>query len=309
MTAGIGLKCCTRNIQCLCCLLFCLELALTIFILPLWFTLPVPQSGSVLVGNDDLVLLLAFDPADVSKVVVNHPHFVSVDVFLASCSNIGPKKQSDNSITKLLDMVQGDSYRIDEFYLPKDSHIHYTFSPPPLSSNSLPCVATVYQFRHRSHYLEFLKSGHAVSMPNQTYCLPPNEKKNIFINPRDGGYVFVGLASSVTTALSYTVATSVLKYRVGDLQPTTCVESDACIIDSPDADKMQCILSLLVSAKTFAEITYTTELYSRQRQILALIIIPSIAAGLIVLLQLACFFTMLFKHFKNRRHTKAQCET
>ena len=219
-------------------------------------------TGDIVLGSSDVMRVLALDPSDLSGITFNRdkgsPGF-AVTFYNASCSDIEIERQVLN-FTRTLNATSG-SYGLDDFYLVKDSFIHWFFLAHDLQYPST-CVAMVYNFSNHIDYSYFTSTGQVREATS--YCIPSTSPLNFTLSAveKDQHY-FVGLESFVTTEFSYTMTGTVFKYNVSGLPPIRCsFPSSNCIITWSEypAGEALCILAKIEGSNNldnFVTLTYT----------------------------------------------------
>ena len=215
--------------------------------------------GSVVLGTTNVALLLTLKPSDVDQVTfIETEDNIAALLYDIECSDIETERYLLD-YTKSLDVTE-QQYRIDEFYLVKNSTIHYLFTTPE-TQNSSSCVAMVHIFSDHSNYLQFISTG-LVLEAVFSYCLSPALPLNFTISvsaAEEDQYYFVGLESSANTTINSTASGDLLKYNITTLSPTTCTfPTTNCSISLSGGEDM-CILAQLQDVNKFISLNYTTQ--------------------------------------------------
>ena len=251
-----------RDKVCLiCCLLsisFAVGLLLSVIGISLAFTLPNLPGGSVVLGTTNATLLLTLSPSDHDQVTFSETEDNFTTLFYdMKCSYVETERYLLD-YTRFLDVTE-QQYRIDEFYLVKNTTIYYVFTTLE-TQNSFSCVAMIYIFSNHSNYLQFISTG-LVREAVFSYCLSPPLPLNFTLSvsaAEKDQYYFVGLESFVTTIINYTATGDLLKYNISSLSPTTCTfPTTNCSISLSGREDV-CILAQLQETSKFIPLDYAT---------------------------------------------------
>ena len=216
-----------------------------------------------------MTLLLTLNPSDLDQITFSGTEDSFTALFYHSeCSDIETESYLLD-YTRFLDVTE-QQYRIDEFYLVKNSTIHYLFTTSE-TQNSFSCVAMIYIFSNYSNYLQFISTGLAHEAVF-SYCLYPPLPLNFMISvlaTKKDQYYFVGLQSFATTTINYTATGDLLKYNVSSLSPTRCsFPATDCSISLSGGEDV-CILAQLQDANKFISLNHTTQSQREHTQFIA----------------------------------------
>ena len=245
-------------ICCLLSILIAVGLLLFVIGIPFFFTLPDLPSGSVVLGTTNATLLLILDPTNLDQVTFSETEDNFTTLFYdMKCSDVETERYLLD-YTRFLDVTE-QQYRIDEFYLVKNSTIYYLFTTLE-TQNSSSCVAMIHIFSNHSNYLQFISAGLAHEA-NFSYCLSPPLPLNFKLSvsaAEEDQYYFVGLKSFVDTTINYTATGDLLKYNISSLSPTTCTfPTTNCSISLSGREDV-CILAQLQETNKFIPLDYAT---------------------------------------------------
>lgn len=119
------------------------------------------------------------------------------------------------------------------------------------------CIASIFLFLQRIHYLQFIKSGYVSQYSlrgclNKTLDFPLSLPTNI-----QSWYLYVGLESHHDSTLNYTINSNILEYSIANLSNITCNFDDQCSIPLSHypSGREICVLASL-QADTFVTINY-----------------------------------------------------
>ena len=266
-------KCKHRFLCSLSFILTAVTLTLLVIVLILSYTLPNLPNGSVVLGTTDVTLLLTLNPTDLDQITFNQ----TADNFKAlfydmKCSDIETERYLLD-YTRFLDVTE-QQYRIDEFYLVKNSTIHYLFTTPE-TQNSSSCVAMIHIFSNHSNYFQFISTG-LVREAVFSYCLSQPLPLSFTLSvsaAEEDQYYFVGLKSFINTTIDYTATGDLLKYSTTTLSPTTCTfPTTDCSISLSGSEDV-CILAQLQDMNKFISLNYTTQSRREYIQVIAGIVL------------------------------------
>ena len=239
-----------------------LGVLLTIFIpyLTIIFLIPNIQSGDVIIGSSDVILISEFEShADTVKfnVLID-----SLDIifYQQDCLEID-KLQNLSNYTRELANLDNIPFRVDEPYLLVGSTVHYTFtaSGSELLSD---CAANIHVFTDYTNYFNFILTGQ-VLFEDSSHCLSAGSVNFTLSAMNINQYYFVGLKSSID--LNYTRISNILEYNITNLSSTNCTFSSAaseCLISLDNSRSGDlCVLASLLHTEfhVFISLNYTTE--------------------------------------------------
>ena len=239
--------------------------------LGLFFARPKLTSGTIRIGNYDIVFLSAFYSSQSEVSLVPTDDVVSVNFYHGLCSEISSVTQIRNKSIKLI-TTKNSRYKIDQSHLINGSQVNYSFTVSDSfavsDSNSTVsdsttdlCIANIIVFVDHIHYLKFISSGY-VSKLSLSDCLTPAKPLHFTIEPPKTNHnVFVGLASHYDSTLNYTINSNTLEYSIANLSTKKCnfsrsvFECSIPLSHYPSGQEI-CVLGSL-QADTFITIQYS----------------------------------------------------
>ena len=231
--------------------------------------------GNALLGNSDVIPVSTIN-SSVDHIEIttnlNNGEMVSISVYHGMCSEIELVQSVESSSTELT-VYEDGAYAIGEFYLMESSQVDYNFTVTDSQFAGL-CLANVYIFRDYSDYREFSLTG-IILDPSESYCLSPNKSLVVHLSSSDTErYHYVGLKSSDSARLKYTVSKDLLKYNVTRATNSSCtlkgylfqghVTTSVCSISlasHPQGEEV-CVLASLQYANRFIGLSYTLYFFS-----------------------------------------------
>ena len=272
-------------------------LTLLVIIVLIPHTLSNLPNGSVVLGTTNATLLLTLNPTDLDQITFSGTEDGFTALFYDSeCSDIETERYLLD-YTKSLDITEQQLYRIDEFYLVKNSSIRYLFTTSEIQ-NSSSCVAMIYTFSNHSNYLQFISTG-LVREAIFSYCLSPALPLNFTLSvsaTENDQFYFVGLESFATTMINYTATGDLLKYNTTSLSPTRCTfpATNCSISLSRARGEDVCILAQILETNKFILLNYDTFSQRISIQLIAIEVI------LLVCLLIGICFGVVWLYFIYR---------
>lgn len=208
-------------------------------------------SGSLTLGNSDVLLISRFDQS-VKEVHFTQTHgFVPVKIYQGSCSTIGPFSQLRHD-TRHLQLPIPSRHRINEPHLTNNSRVSYTFVALDPNYDQV-AISCVHIFKDRFDYYQFIVFGR-VKRPFSSKCL---SSANLTLHEYTG-YYFVGLENFHPTNLNITINSYDLEYNVTSLSSTVCSERHKTIQLHHTSGQETCVLAAL-NTNTFISLQYSAQ--------------------------------------------------
>lgn len=217
-----------------------------------------PPRGRVGVGKSDTVLVSNISSSFVSEIHISWTDIpvINISFYHDVCSNIKTLQRVQN-ISRQLTVKSNEGYRFDEIYLINGSRVTYYFE-------CFYANVSFYLFEDKWKYFEFISTGY---VNKQAQMLTTS---NLTLN-HDGLY-FIGLRSSISTTLHYTVTRDILEYDIAYLSPITCashLSTCTCSItidNYTDGQDICVFASLLEVDDAFIILNYVTVSYRLRKK-------------------------------------------
>jgi hypothetical protein len=291
-----------------CCEAHCLVIvfAFSMITLSLFLTLPKHTSGSVLLGNSDLLLISTFDSSQ-SEILLSSDELVPINFYHGLCSMVEPFQQVRNKNMSLT-TIKSQPYNISSVFLMKGSQLNFSLTVLDSAAYFHASSVKIHVFIDRSHYLEFIRSGFASRF---SYTLD-REFMVTIMEDYQTRYYFIGLESLYNSTLNYIIDIKTLEYNTTNLSSQICnftrlaTHCSISLSHYPSSQDI-CLLALLEDTDTFITINYFALSHKYRMYFVATLIMWGFAFLSNVMAFFICIMCCLRRNYlRGVRHGKEE---